>query len=112
MSDCVFCKIGAREIPAMVVFEDQDVIAFRDIAPKAPVHIMIATKKHYDVLHTCTPQEQGLLGRLLLVAAELARREGCVETGYRIVTNGGAAQAIPHLHVHLLGGRRFAWPPG
>jgi histidine triad (HIT) family protein len=112
MLDCVFCKICARQIPAMVVYEDDEFMGLRDIAPKAPIHIMIFTKQHYEALHNCDPRQAGLLGRMLLVAVELARRENCVASGYRIIMNGGEAQAIRHLHLHLLGGRVFGWPPG
>lgn len=112
MSDCVFCKIGLREIPAMVVYETDEFVAFRDIAPKAPVHIILMPRKHYNVLHECSSVDDGLLGRMLLAAAEIAKKEDVTSSGYRIVFNGGKSQAIRHLHLHLLGGRTFSWPPG
>ena len=112
MGECVFCKIGAHQIPAMVVYEDGEFIAFRDIAPKAPVHIMLATKKHYNALHECKPEEREMLGRMMLAIIEVARREGLLDSGYRVVVNGGRTQAIEHLHFHILGGRTFTWPPG
>jgi histidine triad (HIT) family protein len=112
MSDCVFCKIGSREIPAMVVYENDEIVAFRDIAPKAPLHVIVMPRKHYTVLHECSGNDDGLLGRMLLGATEVVKKEKLTETGYRIVLNGGASQAIPHLHLHLLGGRTFNWPPG
>jgi len=112
MTDCVFCKIGSREIPAMIVYEDDDIVAFRDIAPKAPVHVIVITRKHYSVLHECGEGDERLLGRLLLATNEVIKKERLPESGYRIVLNGGASQAIPHLHLHLLGNREFTWPPG
>jgi histidine triad (HIT) family protein len=113
MSDvCVFCKIGQHQIPAMIVYEDDDFIAFRDIAPKAPVHVMLSTKKHYCVLHECTEQDREMLGRMMLAVIEVARKEGLLQSGYRVVLNGGRTQAIEHLHAHIMGGRTFSWPPG
>ena len=110
MSDCVFCKIGSREIPAMIVYENDEFMAFRDIAPKAPSHVIVMPKKHYSVVHDCT--DERLLGRLLLAATEVVKQEQLTSSGYRIVLNGGESQAVHHLHVHLLGGRTFSWPPG
>jgi len=96
----------------MIVYENDEIVAFRDIAPKAPVHIIVMPRKHYTVLHECESSDDGILGRLLLAASEVAKKEKLTETGYRIVLNGGASQAIFHLHLHLLGGREFQWPPG
>jgi len=112
MSDCLFCRIVAGEIPAQIVHRDGDVVAFRDIAPKAPVHLLLIPVRHVTSVHDAG--DAGLLGRLLTVATELAEREGVSKTGYRLVCNHGAdaGQSVFHLHVHLLGGRSMAWPPG
>lgn len=112
MSDCLFCRIVEGKIPADVVHRDADVVAFRDIAPKAPVHILLIPVRHVESVHDAG--DAGLLGRLLTVATGLAEREGIAETGYRLVCNHGAdaGQSVFHLHVHLLGGRPMGWPPG
>ena len=112
-ADCLFCKIGAKQIPAKIVFEDGDVFAFADINPQAPTHFLICPKKHFASLHEAEASDQAVLGKMALVAAELAR-ERKLENGYRTVTNtgAGAGQTVFHLHMHLLGGREFAWPPG
>jgi histidine triad (HIT) family protein len=110
--DCLFCRIVAGEIPAQIVASDDDCVAFRDINPQAPTHILIVPRRHVRSLDDL--DDPGLIGTAMRTAAELARREGIVEDGYRTVinTNAGAGQTVFHLHVHLLGGRRFAWPPG
>jgi histidine triad (HIT) family protein len=114
MSKSVFEKIIAREIPADIVYEDDLVLAFRDIHPQAPVHILIIPKKPVVRIGLAGPEDQALLGHLLLKAPEVARRAGVAESGYRLVFNNGrdAGEAVPHLHCHLLGGRALAWPPG
>ncbi|MCY3021943.1 MAG: histidine triad nucleotide-binding protein [Planctomycetota bacterium] len=114
MADCVFCKIGAREIPAMVVYEDADIIAFRDIHPQAPAHILIITKRHAASLDEYATEDAALLGRLILAARQIARQEKLADRGYRIVVNCGedGGQAVAHIHLHLLGGRPMNWPPG
>ena len=114
MSKTLFEKIIAREIPADIVYEDDLVLAFRDIKPQAPVHILIIPKKPITRVGEATIEEQALLGHLLLKAAEVARRAGVAGTGYRLVFNNGrdAGEAVPHLHCHLLGGRALEWPPG
>lgn len=111
--DCLFCKIAAKQIPAKIVFEDGDVFAFADINPQAPTHILICPKKHFASLHAANTEDQAVLGRMALVAAELAR-ERKLQGGYRTVMNtgAGAGQTVFHLHMHLLGGREFSWPPG
>jgi histidine triad (HIT) family protein len=113
-SDTIFSKIIRKEIPADIVYEDQDVLAFRDIAPVAPVHILVIPKKPLRSISDATSEDATLLGRLMLVAAEIARREGLAESGYRIVTNIGSdgGQTVFHLHFHILGGRKLLWPPG
>lgn len=114
MSDSVFTKIIRREIPATVVFEDDHVIAFRDIAPQAPVHILIVPKKQIPTLNDATTDDRELLGHILLVARQIAEQEHIVDRGYRLVinTNAEAGQTVFHLHCHLLGGRPMNWPPG
>jgi histidine triad (HIT) family protein len=111
---CLFCKIIAREIPSDTVHEDELVLAFNDINPVAPVHQLIVPKRHVGSAAELTAADAELLGRLFEVAAELARTAGVTDGGYRLVSNVGpdAGQSVPHLHVHLIGGRRMAWPPG
>jgi histidine triad (HIT) family protein len=111
--DCLFCKIGAKQTPAKLVHEDADVFAFEDINPQAPTHILICPKKHIASLEEVTSAEEGLLGKITLVAAKLAR-ERKLGSAHRTVVNTGSAagQTIFHLHMHLLGGRVFHWPPG
>lgn len=112
-ADCLFCKIAERKIPASIVGEDDRMIAFRDINPQAPTHILIVPKKHIASLDEAAEPDQELLGHLLLTAREIAREEG-VAAGYRTVINNGAGagQSVFHIHVHLLGGRPMSWPPG
>jgi len=111
-SDCLFCRIVSRDIPATVVAEDDHCLAFRDIGPKAPTHILVIPKTHVTSLDQVT--DPLLVGRLMLMAAEVARQEGIEGSGYRTVvnTNADGGQTVFHLHVHLLGGRRLTWPPG
>jgi histidine triad (HIT) family protein len=111
--NCLFCKIAAKKIPANLVLEDNDAFAFEDISPQAPTHILICPKKHFAALHDAAPEDQALLGKLLSVAAKLATERN-LQSGYRTVINngGGAGQSVFHLHLHLLGGRNFRWPPG
>ena len=113
MSRTLFEKIGAREIPAAIVYEDDLVLAFRDINPQAPVHVLIVPKQPIPRIAEAGPQAQALLGHLLLKAAEVARNLG-LANGYRLVINNGAdgGETVPHLHCHILGGRHLAWPPG
>lgn len=111
-SDCLFCRIVSREIPATIIAEDEHCLAFRDISPKAPIHVLIVPKRHVPSLAQADDAE--LLGRVLLMAAAIARREGVEESGYRAVlnTNEDGGQTVFHLHAHLLGGRSLGWPPG
>ena len=113
MSKTLFEKIIAREIPAAIVYEDDSVLAFRDITPQAPVHVLIVPKKPVARIAEARTDDQQLLGYLLLQAAEVARRLD-LKNGYRLVINNGAdgGETVPHLHVHILGGRHLAWPPG
>jgi histidine triad (HIT) family protein len=114
MSDTIFSKIIRREIPADIVFENDRVLAFRDINPQAPVHILIIPKKPIPTLNDIQAEDAPLIGELFVVAAQLAAEEGIAEAGYRTVFNcrdhGG--QEVYHLHLHLLGGRQMSWPPG
>jgi len=110
----LFEKIRDREIPAEIIHEDDDCLALRDISPQAPVHVLIVPKRVIPRIGEAQPDDQGLLGKLLLAAAEVARNEGIAGSGYRVVINHGAhgGETVPHLHVHVLGGRALAWPPG
>jgi histidine triad (HIT) family protein len=110
----LFEKIIAKQIPAKIVFEDELVIALRDLNPAAPVHILIVPKKSIPRIAEATAEDQKLLGHLLLKAAQVAAQEGLKENGYRLVINNGrdAGESVPHLHCHILGGRNMAWPPG
>ena len=112
-TDCLFCKIAAKQIPAKLVYEDAEVFAFADVNPQAPTHLLVCPRRHFASLHEATPKDQAVLGKLALVAAQLAR-ERKLEKGYRTVINtgSGAGQTVFHLHMHLLGGRSFLWPPG
>ena len=114
MSKTLFEKIIAREIPAAIVYEDDLVLAFRDIKPQAPTHVLIIPKKPIPRLAEAAPEDHQVLGHLLLKAAEVADKRGLKKGGYRLGVNNGpdAGEAVPHLHVHILGGRRMAWPPG
>ena len=110
----LFEKIIAREIPAKIVFEDGDVIAFQHVNPQAPAHVLIVPKRVIPRLAEANESDQALLGKLILTATKLARDLGVNESGYRVVINSGpdAGESVPHLHVHLLGKRALAWPPG
>ena len=115
MADCLFCRIVAGEIPATIVKRTEDAVAFRDIDPRAPTHVLVIPTRHVAAVRDAKGAEgEKLLGRLLAFAAEVARDEGLDQQGYRIVTNTGrnAGQSVDHLHFHLLGGRKLTWPPG
>ncbi|HXX14291.1 MAG TPA: histidine triad nucleotide-binding protein [Candidatus Eremiobacteraceae bacterium] len=111
--NCIFCKIGAKKMPSKIVYEDDEAFAFHDISPQAPTHILICPRKHIASLHEASHQDQALLGKLQLLAADLAKQHNLL-SGYRTVLNNGsgAGQSVFHLHLHLLGGRNFRWPPG
>jgi histidine triad (HIT) family protein len=111
-ADCLFCRIARGEIPATIVAETDDCVAFRDIDPKAPTHVVVIPREH--VVSLADTDDAALVGRLALLAAEIARREGLAESGFRTVINTGpdAGQTVFHLHLHLLGGRALHWPPG
>ena len=114
MSRNIFEKIIAREVPSTVVYEDDSVFAFRDVNPKAPVHVLIVPKKTIARISEATPEDCQVVGHLILKAAQVARQLGLEKTGYRLVINNGpdAGESVPHLHCHILGGRAMAWPPG
>lgn len=114
MSDTIFSKIIRREIPAKIVYESETVLAFRDISPQAPTHIVIIPKKAVVSLADAAPDDRELLGELLLAARAIAEQEDLATSGYRVVINTGAdgGQSVFHLHLHLLGGRPLGWPPG
>jgi len=114
MSDCIFCRIARGELACAKIYEDDELIAFHDIRPQAPVHFLVIPKKHVENLMALAPGDEALAGRLLFKARELAARLGCAEKGARFVLNCGAdgGQTVDHLHLHVLGGRRMAWPPG
>lgn len=114
MSDCLFCRIVRGEIKSDTVYEDEEILAFRDVNPQAPVHILVIPKRHIETCNDLGDEDAALVGRLMLVAARLAAEEGIAESGYRTVfnCNAGAGQSVFHLHLHLLGGRRMGWPPG
>ena len=114
MADCLFCRIIRREIPASIVFEDDELLAFNDINPQAPTHVLIIPKRHIDSLNDLAPGDDALVGTLVRRAAAIAKERGLSAGGYRTVfnTNRDAGQTVFHIHLHLLGGRSMAWPPG
>ena len=114
MSDPLFGKIIRREIPANIVYEDDDVLAFRDIQPQAPVHVLFIPKRAVPTLNDLGADDAAMVGKLVLAAAAFAKREGLAEAGYRTVfnCNPDGGQSVYHIHLHLLAGRRMSWPPG
>jgi len=114
MTDCLFCKIAAGEIPADIVDQDSEFVAFRDINPQAPTHILIIPNEHIDSIASVQNNQAELIGKMFSKAREIAERENLVEGGYRLVVNHGpgAGQSVFHVHLHLLGGRALTWPPG
>jgi histidine triad (HIT) family protein len=113
-STCLFCRIVAGEVPADFVHQDDLVVAFRDINPKAPTHVLVIPREHIDSAADLTAANAEMLGRLFAIAADIARDAGIADRGFRLVTNSGpaAGQSVDHLHFHLLGGRSMSWPPG
>jgi histidine triad (HIT) family protein len=111
---CIFCSIAADEMPATRLYEDELVLAIRDIAPRAPTHILLISREHIASALDLTDANGPLLGRMFRVAADLARSEGIADDGYRLISNVGrwGGQTVDHLHIHLMGGRPFDWPPG
>lgn len=114
MEDCLFCKIVKGEIPANKILETDELLAFHDIRPQAPVHVLVIPKKHIPSAHEIQAEDVALVGNLHLAAQEIANKLGIAKDGYRLVTNIGwhGQQTVPHLHYHMLGGRQLQWPPG
>ncbi len=114
MSECLFCGIAAGEIPAKIVFNDEKVVAFEDIKPQAPTHIIIIPRKHIPTVLDLAEEDRELVGHIHLVANQIAAEKSLTQNGFRLVTNckKSAGQEIFHLHIHMLGGRDFGWPPG
>ncbi len=113
-TDCLFCRIIAGELPSTQIYADDDVVGIRDIAPQAPTHVLLLTRKHLGSIREIGPDDAGLLNRVFAAANRLADQEGIASDGYRLVVNTGrdGGQTVDHLHVHMLGGRHLAWPPG
>jgi histidine triad (HIT) family protein len=114
MMDCLFCKIAKGEIPAKLLYEDDQVLAFRDINPQAPVHALVIPRRHIATLNELQPADGALIGHMVLTAQQLAVKEGVAESGFRLVANcnGDGGQTVYHIHLHVLGGRGMHWPPG
>jgi histidine triad (HIT) family protein len=114
MTDCLFCKIVAGEIPGGIVYQDKDVVAFKDINPQAPLHVLIVPRQHIATLNDLRVQDDALVGSMVRCAASLARKHGYADRGYRTVfnTQADAGQTVFHIHLHLLAGRGLGWPPG
>ena len=111
---CIFCRIVRKEIPATIVFEDKEILAFEDAKPQAPVHILIVPKNHIEKTSDLSSADMHMIGELILTAKDIAKQRSIQESGYRIVLNCNrdAGQEVFHIHLHLLGGRKFSWPPG
>ena len=114
MSNCLFCKIVAGQVPGSIVYQDDRVVAFKDINPQAPMHVLVVPRRHIATLNDLSPEDDALVGELLRRAAALAREHGHADGGYRTVfnCNADAGQTVFHIHLHVLGGRPFTWPPG
>ncbi len=114
MSNCLFCRIVAGEIPAKIAYEDDDVIAFHDLNPQAPLHVLVIPRKHIATINDIQPDDAALIGKLMLAAKQVAADAGYADDGYRVVMNCGAdaGQTVFHIHLHLLAGRYLSWPPG
>lgn len=109
--NCIFCQIAKRELPATIIYEDESIVAFKDINPIAPIHYLIIPKKHIDSVNQLEPEDKELVGELFLVAKKIAKTEGIADNGYRLVFNVGknSGQMVEHLHLHLLGGKKLLW---
>jgi len=114
MDECIFCKIVNKEIPSKIVYEDKDILAFKDINPQAPTHILLIPREHFASLNAIQEEKKEILSSLLLKARQIAEEKGIAQSGYRIVLNTerDSGQEVFHIHLHLLGGRRMSWPPG
>ena len=112
--ECIFCKIVDGQIPADLIYQDDSIVAFRDINSQAPTHVLIIPKKHIEKISDLNEEDEGLVGKMVLVAKKIAEDEGISESGFRLVFNNNkdAGQEVFHIHLHLLGGRKFSWPPG
>jgi len=112
--DCLFCRVANGELPTEVVYENDDILAFRDINPQAPTHVLVIPKRHIDSINHATPDDAELLGRMVLAAKDVAAQEGLHDAGYRLVfnINNHGGQTVYHIHLHVLGGRQMTWPPG
>lgn len=113
-ADCLFCKIAAKQIPTTVVHETEQTLAFEDLHPQAPCHVLVIPKEHIATANDIAPEQEALVGQLFTAAQEVARKKGCYDSGYRLVMNCGesAGQSVWHIHLHVLGGRPLDWPPG
>jgi histidine triad (HIT) family protein len=113
-ADCIFCKIARKEIPARMAFENEHMVAIHDLSPQAPTHLLIIPRLHVGTLNDLQAEHAGLIGEIMLVAGDLAKKFGIAEAGWRAVfnCNEGAGQSVWHVHLHLLGGRALGWPPG
>ncbi len=111
---CLFCKVVAGEVPATIIHESEHAVAFRDIRPVAPTHFLVIPRRHITSVHDAKPEDATLLGQLIMTARDVAEKEGLGNDGYRLVINNGlnAGQSVFHIHIHVLGGRNLAWPPG
>jgi histidine triad (HIT) family protein len=114
MADCIFCEIVERKAPAKIVHEDADTVAFEDVNPQAPTHVLVIPRKHIATINDLAPEDDAVVGEMYRVAAAVARQRGIAETGWRTVMNANrdAGQSVFHIHLHVLGGRRMRWPPG
>ncbi|MCF6466521.1 histidine triad nucleotide-binding protein [Clostridium sp. Cult2] len=114
MSDCIFCKIINKEIPSEIIYEDDKVIAFKDVNPQSPIHFLVIPKEHIESSNYIDDENSSLIGHIFLTIKDLAKKQGIDQDGYRIVNNCGAfgGQTVSHIHFHVLGGRKFSWPPG
>jgi histidine triad (HIT) family protein len=113
-ADCIFCRIGTGEVLAKIVREDEDTVAFRDLDPRAPLHVLVIPRRHIASVNDVADTDRDLMGALITAARDVARLEGVAEDGYRLVMNtgGAAGQSVHHIHLHVLGGRDLRWPPG
>ncbi|MDF1643652.1 MAG: histidine triad nucleotide-binding protein [Pseudomonadales bacterium] len=111
---CIFCKIVAGEIPAQILYQDDDVLCFRDVAPQAPTHMLVIPKKHISSIAELESSDINLAGKILVTATQMAKEQGISESGYRVAMNCGeeGGQTVDHIHMHILGGRQMGWPPG
>ena len=114
MSDCLFCKILDGEIPCDKVYENEHVIAFRDVNPQAPTHVLVIPRKHISTVNDLTEDDKNIVGEMMLAAQQVAKQDGIEDVGYRLIMNcnEGAGQTVFHIHLHVLGGRALNWPPG